>query len=56
VKPFVPQEVVEFCPKCGTGMVRKAVKTGQMAGKEFMVCSKYPESKTAIEVKLVGDL
>jgi restriction system protein len=50
LRPFVNDNVANFCPKCGAELVRKTVKSGAQAGKVFMVCQKYPECKTATAI------
>lgn len=47
-QPFKEEEPAKFCPKCGSALVQKTVKSGQLAGKEFLVCVKYPECKTIV--------
>jgi ssDNA-binding Zn-finger/Zn-ribbon topoisomerase 1 len=46
----VDGEPAKYCPKCGAELVKRTAKGGAMMGKELMVCPKYPECKTAIQL------
>jgi len=48
-------EPLMVCPKCGSRMVQRKGVKGPFAGKMFMVCTKFTECQTAIEIKADTD-
>lgn len=50
IQPAGIESAARYCPKCGAELVKRTAKSGEQAGKDFMVCSKYPECKTAIQI------
>jgi len=38
------------CPKCASPMVKRVAKGGQLAGKEFWGCSRFPECRGMLSV------
>ncbi len=49
--PPPPPQKPDFCPNCGAAMtLRKSIK-GPNVGKEFYVCTRYPECKTYLKAQ-----
>lgn len=45
-----PTNQIPSCPKCGSTMVLRTVKSGKNAGKQFLGCSAYPDCKGIVEL------
>jgi hypothetical protein len=45
-----PNSRIPQCPKCGSQMVVRSVKKGEHKGKQFYLCSTYPECRGALPI------
>ena len=50
VSSIVDDDSMPLCPTCGGEMVKRVVKKGKNAGKEFWGCKSYPKCKGSVEL------
>jgi len=49
-KKYSATKTQETCPKCGSAMVKRKVRKGPQAGKEFVGCSGFPKCRFVVEI------